>query len=182
MGLGRALSLRGLAGVGGCGGLCVRPRLSPGFGWRGGGARGRWGEKKERPRADARGPSGKSRRRATLPRANPAVPSPMRPFTSVFGMGTGVSSSPWPPGKGNGRFWEGCARVFRGGGLALLREVVAASLWAISIGRLSASPRVHRRPIKVVVFHPPSPSCDGGNLVFGEAWRLDAFSAYPFRT
>ena len=58
-------------------------------------------DKKEGPRADARGPLGKrkSRRRATLPRANPAVPSPMRPFTSVFGMGTGVSSSLWPPGK-----------------------------------------------------------------------------------
>ena len=33
------------------------------------------------------------RQRATLPRANPAVPSPLRPFTTVFGMGTGVTSS-----------------------------------------------------------------------------------------
>ena len=41
----------------------------------------------------------KFRQRATLPRANPAVPSPMRLFTSVFGMGTGVASSLWPPKK-----------------------------------------------------------------------------------
>ena len=69
------------------------------------------------------------------------------------------------------------------GGLAdVVAKLVTASLWAISIGWLSASPRVHRRPIEVVVFHPPSPSCDGGDLVFGEAWRLDAFSAYPSRT
>jgi hypothetical protein len=40
-----------------------------------------------------------SRQRATLPRPTAAVPSPLRPFTSVFGMGTGVTSSPWSPGK-----------------------------------------------------------------------------------
>ena len=37
--------------------------------------------------------------RATLPQATPAVPSPLGLFTSVFGMGTGVTSSLWPPGK-----------------------------------------------------------------------------------
>ena len=37
--------------------------------------------------------------RATLPRATPAVPSPLGLFTSVFGMETGVTSSLWPPGK-----------------------------------------------------------------------------------
>ena len=42
---------------------------------------------------------GKTRQRATLPPANLAVPSPMRLFTSVFGMGTGVTSSLWPPEK-----------------------------------------------------------------------------------
>ena len=51
------------------------------------------------PRKAEQGWEDDSRRRATLPRANPAVPSPKRPFTSVFGMGTGVTSSPWPPGK-----------------------------------------------------------------------------------
>ena len=68
------------------------------------------------------------------------------------------------------------------GASRLFAKLVTASLWAISIGWLSALPRVHRRPIEVVVFHPPSLPCGRGNLVFGEAWRLDAFSAYPFRT
>ena len=44
-------------------------------------------------------PRKKSWQRATLPRAIPAVPSPLEPFTSVFGMGTGVATPPWPPGK-----------------------------------------------------------------------------------
>ena len=44
-------------------------------------------------------PEKKSWQRATLPRAIPAVPSPLEPFTSVFGMGTGVATPPWPPGK-----------------------------------------------------------------------------------
>ncbi len=45
-------------------------------------------------------PRRRFRQRATLPRATPAVPSPMRPFTAVFGMGTGVSFSPWSPENG----------------------------------------------------------------------------------
>ena len=47
----------------------------------------------------------------------------------------------------------------------------------ISTGRLSALPRVHSRPINVVVFHDP-----WGDLVLRGASRLDAFSGYPFRT
>ena len=78
---------------------------------------------------------GKSRRRATLPRANPAVPSPMRPFTSVFGMGTGVSSSLWPPGKQSNV--SGMRRAPRGASQSCAK-CVTASLWAISIGWLSA--------------------------------------------
>ena len=41
----------------------------------------------------------KSRRRPTLARASPALPSAMEPLTSVFGTGTGVSAPPWPPAK-----------------------------------------------------------------------------------
>ena len=41
----------------------------------------------------------KIRRRPTLPQARPAVPLAMGPFTSVFGMGTGVSSPLRPPEK-----------------------------------------------------------------------------------
>ncbi len=92
----------------------------------------------------------KSRRRATLPRANPAVPSPMAPFTSVFGMGTGVSSPLWPPGKKNGQFgFRDCSAY-----LKPLKKGQASR--RISTGRLSALPRLHPRPIKVVVYDPPS--------------------------
>jgi len=53
----------------------------------------------------------------------------------------------------------------------------------ISTGQLNALLRLHLRPIKVVVFNPPLvwPKPEGG-LVLEMAWRLDAFSAYPFRT
>ena len=53
----------------------------------------------------------------------------------------------------------------------------------ISSGRLSASPRLHRRPIDRVVFPAPSgaPSALGCGIL-GRASRLDAFSGYPFRT
>ena len=39
----------------------------------------------------------KGRRRPTLARAGPALPSAMRRLTSVFGMGTGMTASLWPP-------------------------------------------------------------------------------------
>ena len=54
----------------------------------------------------------------------------------------------------------------------------------ISTGQLNVSLRVHTQPIKVVVFNRPlvQPESWKGDLILGEAWRLDAFSAYPFRT
>ena len=53
-------------------------------------------QKKEKPpRREAK----KSRRRPTLARASPALPSAMEPLTSVFGMGTGVTTPLWPPAK-----------------------------------------------------------------------------------
>lgn len=48
---------------------------------------------------------------------------------------------------------------------------------AISTGQLSVLPRLHLRPIDVVVYHGPQ-----GYLVLRGASRLDAFSGYPFRT
>ena len=48
---------------------------------------------------------------------------------------------------------------------------------AISTGQLNASPRLHLRPIDVVVFHGPQ-----GYLVSRGASRLDAFSGYPVRS
>ena len=44
-------------------------------------------------------PIKKSRRRPTLARASPALPSAMGPLTSVFGMGTGVTTPLWSPAK-----------------------------------------------------------------------------------
>ena len=58
------------------------------------------GEATSRPRRRLRAPkTKKSRRRPTLARAGPALPSAKRPLTSVFGMGTGMTASLWPPAK-----------------------------------------------------------------------------------
>ena len=51
------------------------------------------------PRAMRADGKEKSRRRPTLARATPALPSAMGPLTSVFGMGTGMAAPPWPPAK-----------------------------------------------------------------------------------
>ncbi len=48
---------------------------------------------------------------------------------------------------------------------------------AISTGQLNALPRLHLRPIDVVVCHGSQ-----GDLVSRGASRLDAFSGYPVRT
>ena len=47
----------------------------------------------------------------------------------------------------------------------------------VSNGQLNVLLHLHLHPIYVVVFH-----VSQGDLVLGEAWRLDAFSAYPDRT
>ncbi len=52
----------------------------------------------------------------------------------------------------------------------------------IRSGMLNASRRLYIRPVKRVVFPRPSGTCVTGRLIFGGAWRLDAFSAYPFAT
>ena len=48
---------------------------------------------------------------------------------------------------------------------------------AISTGKLNALPRLHTRPINVVVYHGSQ-----GDLVSRWVYRLDAFSGYPVRT
>ena len=117
-----------------------------------------------RPRGRKKGPPGSRRsgrpleekpwRRATLPRPIAAVPSPLGPFTSVFGMGTGVASPPWPPGKRDGRRERPDNRT---GPVAPKRRwgKNAQASRTISTGRVSASPRLRLRPIEVVVFHRP---------------------------
>jgi hypothetical protein len=48
---------------------------------------------------------------------------------------------------------------------------------AISTGQLRALPRLHTRPIDVMVYHGPQ-----GDLVLRRVSLLDAFRGYPVRT
>ena len=100
------------------------------------------------------------------------VSSALRSLTTVFEMGTGVTSplySPDPegvPSKPNNvhpppNHWS--------------------SARPISIGQLHALPHFHLRPINVVVSHGSYPIKEG-NLVLWGASHLDAFSAYPVQT
>jgi len=50
----------------------------------------------------------------------------------------------------------------------------------ISTGRLSASLRLHRRPINLVVYQGSYSLKGMGELISRTASRLDAFSGYPF--
>ena len=85
--------------------------------------------------------------------------NPLRPFSGRRGGQAEVlKSTEWRT--------RGCAR--------------ASS--AIRTGRLSASRRVHPRPIQVVVCDRPYPADPVGGLVSGPASRLDAVSASPSRT
>ena len=62
----------------------------------------------------------KGRRRPTLARAGPALPSAKEPLTSVFGMGTGMAAPPWPPAE---KPWSGAKenRDAPGGGRSAFR-------------------------------------------------------------
>ena len=52
----------------------------------------------------------------------------------------------------------------------------------ISTGQLNTSPCLHLLPINLVVYQAPLGDCSQGDLISGWVSRLDAFSAYPFRT
>ena len=52
----------------------------------------------------------------------------------------------------------------------------------ISTAQLNRLPGLHMPPIKRVVFPRPYPVNPVGNLILRTVSRLDAFSAYPFRT
>ena len=88
----------------------------------------------------------------------------MRPFTAVFGMGTGVTFSPWSPekfapaeaGRGKKSIVSGNWNRDAAPGTRRFREVEnGQASRRISTGKLNASPRLHSRPIEVVVFDPP---------------------------
>ena len=105
---------------------------------------------------------------------SPQVPSARAVFTSVFGMGTGVSPPRLPP--------ETCQNLVVLRGLHSEHELTKIpSPRPISTGRLNTSPCVHLRPINLVVFQGPYPVNPVGDLISRKFSRLDAFSAYPFR-
>ena len=107
--------------------------------------------KRRTPAAIAVGVRVKGGRRATFPRS-PAVSSPRRGLTSLFGMGRGA-----PPRCSRhcvpcGRMREEKKGMRRTSGAA---PRAAASVRAISAARLNVSPRSHLRPIDVVVSDGP---------------------------
>jgi hypothetical protein len=128
------------------------------------------------------------------PATGVAVPWALGGFTAEFGMGSGAGPPPWPPGRparpgipgarggrqGLARGARACvcraAPAGRAGGGCCARGGSRAPR-AIRTGRLRASPRLHPRPIDVLVSHGPR-----GGLVLRGASRLDAFSGYPART
>ena len=62
------------------------------------------------------------------------------------------------------------------------REHRKSSPRPISTGRLNVLPRLHLRPINLVVCEGPYLVDPVGDLILGRASHLDAFSAYPCRT
>ena len=103
-------------------------------------------QKTKSPHHDGKG-SRKGGRRTTFPRS-PAVSSPRRGLTSLFGMGRGA-----PPrnGRHSGLQVPADGRKQTHGQNPRARR---GSARAISAARLNVSPRSHLRPIDVVV-------CDG---------------------
>ena len=114
--------------------------------------------------------------------APPQVPSARAVFTSVFGMGTGVSPPLLPPEIS-------CqSSALRNARSTPLEDSIAStntekisSPRPISTGRLNTLPCVHLRPIYLVVYQGPYPVNPVGELVSRRVSRLDAFSAYLFR-
>ena len=62
------------------------------------------------------------------------------------------------------------------------REIKPSSPRRISTGLLSALPRLHSRPINLVVYQASYSLKGMGELISRLASRLDAFSGYPVRT
>ena len=113
-----------------------------------------------------------------LSRRRAPVPSAKKRFTSVFGMGTGISTSLWSPAD----YYEIQEVEYRVVGRESKGQYGQASRH-ISNGRLNMLPCLHRHPINQLVLLAPSvESSSMGHLILGWASRLDAFSGYPFRT
>ena len=117
-----------------------------------------------------------------------AVSSPRGPLTAVFGMGTGVSAPPEPPTKGIGQDGpeDDDMHAWR---LSPPRHGMRRTAG----GRRESRTAYQNASAERVAALAPC-ACQPGSLpgafrglrlgrpVFGGAWRLDAFSAYPFAT
>ena len=121
------------------------------------------------------------------------VPSARRGLTTLFGMGRGVSLSPWPPESSRDRVRtrpgrspgtradapstrRAPSKLHSGSGvLELIRPR------GISTSLLHALLRFHISPINLVVFQDPYSLEGMGGLISEWASRLDAFSGYPVR-
>ena len=110
-------------------------------------------------------------RRPALPRTDSAVPSALGGLTSGFGMGPGVPPPPWSltneghsAVRGRARWPRPGGRTARNGSVGRTlrqgtcrhpRQSMKGRARAISDARLSASPRLHLRPIDLVVYEGP---------------------------
>ena len=106
------------------------------------------------------------------------VSSTLRTLTSVFGMGTGVSSSLSSPD-----FLPSIApsKLNNTTTLSLMSFFTWLSPRPISTDQLNTLLHLHLRPINHIVFM-GSYCSRMGNLILEGASRLDAFSVYPVRT
>ena len=108
------------------------------------------------------------------------VPSAQRGLTTLFGMGRGVTLSPWPP-----EISREPLRVpskLHSGKVVLSKSGEKSRPRIISNGLLHALLRFHSRPINLVVYQDPYSLEAMGGLILRLASRLDAFSGYPIRT
>ena len=106
------------------------------------------------------------------------VSSALKSLTSVFGMGTGGSSSPSSPDLFFPLFKQNNEKSF-----PLSHSPIFSwlSFRSISIGQLHTLLHFHLRPIYLVVSQ-ESLTFRPGYLFSWGASHLDAFSAYPFHT
>ena len=118
-------------------------------------------------------------RRATFPRS-PAVSSPRRGLTSLFGMGRGA-----PPRHGRRYVSLAASRDGRGTGLrtrATAPEGPPVKARPPAFGPLVPLGSTRRRAPTCGLSTWSSTTALKGGLISGRASRLDALSAYPVRT
>ena len=101
-------------------------------------------------------------------------------LTSVFGMGTGVTSSPYTP------IFETVSQNKACNQMSFFKRTFTwfkrKSPRPISTCKLNMSPCLHSKPINLIVFEGSYSLKEMGYLILRAASRLDAFSVYPFRT